>query len=271
VIDEALPGDIQAWEELVVVKLGGTTVADNDPVLAEVAAAVGRRSLVLVHGGGKRLNDWLARLDVKSRFEDGLRVTDDGTLEVALAVFGGLVNGELVAALSRVGVPAVGLTGIDGGLLVAERAVGLGRVARVVGARPAPLYALIAGGLLPVVAPLALDEGGVICNVNADEVAAGLAGAMSARLVLLTDTDGVLDAAGQPLATLDELSAEQLMAEGVIRDGMLPKVRGALAALRSGATEVVIADGRAPRALARALDHEGFGTRIRLASADVEA
>ncbi|HEY7599985.1 MAG TPA: hypothetical protein VH741_08660, partial [Candidatus Limnocylindrales bacterium] len=144
-------------------------------------------------------------------------------------------------------------------------------VAQVVGARPAPIYALLAAGLVPVIAPLALDEQGVICNVNADEAAAGLAGAMGARLVLLTDTDGVLDARGRRLATLDELTAEQLMTERVIRDGMLPKVRGALAALRSGAPEAVIADGRAADALSRALDDAGFGTRLRHSPGEAEA
>lgn len=259
----SLPPDLQAWEELVVVKLGGTTLADNEPVLAEVAAATSRRRLLLVHGGGRRLTEWLERLGIESRFEDGLRVTDDAALEAALAVYGGLVNGELVATLNRLGVAAVGLTGIDGGLLVAQRDERLGRVARVVGARPAPIWALVAGGLVPVVAPLALDEGGAICNVNADEVAAGLAAALDARLVLLTDTDGVLDGAGRRLAELDELAAEQLIADGAVRDGMLPKVRGALAALRGGAPEVVIADGRAERALDRALNDDGFGTRVR--------
>jgi acetylglutamate kinase len=254
---------MEAWEELVVVKLGGTTLAENAAVLEDVARQRDRRSLVLVHGGGNRLSDWLTRLGIESRFEAGRRITDDAALEVALAVFGGLVNGELVAALNRAGVPAVGLTGIDGGLLAGRRLPGLGRVARVVGASPAPLYALLAAGLMPVVAPLALDDDGAICNVNADEVAAGLAGALGARLVLLTDTEGVLDARGRRVPLLDELTAEQLMTEGVIRDGMLPKVRGALAALRLGATEVVIADGRASRAVGRALADETFGTRLR--------
>lgn len=255
--------DVLAWEELVVVKLGGTTLADNEPVLREVVDARARRSVVLVHGGGRRLSEWLGRLGIESRFENGLRVTDDAALDAALAIYGGLVNGELVAALNRLKAPAVGMTGIDGGLLVTERAAQLGRVARVVGARPGPLYALLAGGLLPVIAPLALDEEGVICNVNADEAAAGLAGALNARLVLLTDTDGVLDAQGRSIPALDERAAEQLMSEGTIRDGMVPKVRGALAALRSGAPEVVIADGRAAGALSRALADGAFGTRLR--------
>ena len=267
-IDEPLPGDLQAWEELVVVKLGGTTLDAGAALLADIARAAERRSLVLVHGGGKRLTEWLERLGIESRFEDGRRVTDDDALDAALAILGGLVNGELVATLNRAGLRAVGLTGIDGGLLAAMRVERLGRVARVSGANPSVLYALIAGGLLPVVAPLALDEDGVICNVNADEAAAGLAGALGVRLVLLTDTHGVLDGRGGTLPELDELSAEQLITEGVISGGMVPKVEGALAALRSGAPEVVIADGRQRGALGRALDDPAFGTRLRGAGAD---
>ncbi|HUG48264.1 MAG TPA: acetylglutamate kinase [Candidatus Limnocylindria bacterium] len=249
--------------ELTVLKLGGTTLAEQRATLAEVAALSAERQLVVVHGGGKRLTDWLERLSVESRFEGGLRVTDDDGLEVALAVLGGLVNGELVAALRAAGADAVGLTGVDGGLLVGRRNPSLGRVATVTGARPTLVYALLAGRLLPVVAPLALDESGVICNVNADDAAAGLAGALHARLVLLTDVDGVRDAAGRPLRSLDELAVEQLITDGVIHGGMLPKVRGALAVLRSGGSEVVIADGGQPEAVRRALDDPDFGTRIR--------
>jgi acetylglutamate kinase len=251
--------------ELVVVKLGGTTLAEEHDTLAGVVEAATRYALVLVHGGGKRLTDWLTKLDVETRFEGGLRVTDDAALEVALAVLGGLVNGELVAELQRLGAPAVGLTGADGGLLVAERMPRLGRVGRVVGARPTALYALLAADQLPVVAPLALDETGEIVNVNADEAAAGLAGALGGRLILLTDTDGVHDRGGRTIAQLDELSAEQLISEGVISGGMIPKVTAALAVLRSGGSEVVIADGRETDALQRALDDPTFGTHLRLA------
>jgi len=261
--------DLQAWEELVVVKLGGTTLVaggeNGAGMLDDISAARRRRSLVLVHGGGNRLTEWLERLGVESRFVDGRRVTDEQSLEAAIAVFAGLVNTELVAQLNVVGLPAVGLTGIDGRLLSARRSPQLGRVGRVEGASPSLVYALLAGGNLPVVAPLALDERGEVCNVNADEVAAALAGALGARLVLLTDTDGVLDSDGQPLRELDELAAQQLMAESVIRGGMVPKVEGALAALRSGAGEVVIADGRAAGAVGRALDDPSFGTRLRRA------
>lgn len=248
--------------DLIVVKLGGTTLAEEHATLADVARVSGRHAVVIVHGGGKRLTDWMARLGLEARFEAGRRVTDDDALELALAVLGGIVNGELVAELQRLGVPAVGLTGIDGRLLDARRVARLGRVARVVGARPQPVYALLAAGLVPVVAPLALDEDDVICNVNADEAAAGLAGALGATLVLLTDTDGVRSADGRKIDRIDELAAEQLISEGVISGGMVPKVEGALAALRSGGLEVIIADGRQPGALAAALEDPTFGTRV---------
>jgi acetylglutamate kinase len=200
---------------------------------------------------------------VQSRFEEGRRVTDDDALEVALAVLGGLVNGELVAELQRLGAPGVGLTGVDGGLLVAERIPELGRVGRVTGARPSVLYALLAAGQLPVIAPLALDQGGEIVNVNADEAAGGLASALGTRLILLTDTDGVLNREGKRIDRLTELEAEQLISEGVIEGGMLPKVNAALAVLRSGGSEVVIADGRATNAVERAVSGAAFGTSMR--------
>ncbi len=250
-------------DELIVVKLGGTTLAEQRVTLAEVAGLSKERKMLLVHGGGRRLTDWLERLGIESRFAEGLRVTDDRALEAALAVLGGLVNGELVAALRALGADAVGLTGVDGGLLVGRRNAALGRVVTVTGARPTAIYALLAANLLPVVAPLALDEKDVICNVNADDAAAGLAGALQARLILLTDIDGVRDADGALIPQLDESTAERLIGEGAIHGGMVPKVRGALAVLRSGGSEVVIADGGQPEAVRRALEDREFGTRIR--------
>ncbi len=246
----------------IVVKLGGETLAEQHAALDGVAEEARRRQLVVVHGGGKRLSGWLDRLGVQSRFEDGRRVTDDEALSVAVAVLRGLVNAELVATLQRQGVAAVGLSGLDGALLAAERVPGLGRVGRVVGARPKLLEDLLREGYLPVVAPIALDEGGEICNVNADEVAAGLAAALGGRLVLLSDTDGVRDANGARIATLQATAAEELIAQGVISGGMIPKVRGAQAALAAGGRDAVIADGRARGGLARALDDPGHGTHL---------
>jgi acetylglutamate kinase len=249
--------------ELLVIKLGGTTLAEQESVLREAAAVAATRDVVLVHGGGKRLSAWLERLGIESHFADGLRVTDDVALEVALAVFRGVINTELVAALRGMGADAVGISGVDGGLLIAERVPELGRVATVTGARPAVLYALWAAGKVPVVAPLALDEAGVICNVNADDVAAGLAGGLHARLVLLTDTDGVRDAKGNRVPMLDAARAESLIDTGVISGGMVPKVRSSLLALSWVGAEAVIVDGAAPDAISRALDDPSFGTRLR--------
>ena len=161
-----------------VVKLGGTTIAEERDVLAEIAELAASRPIVVVHGGGKRLTDWLARLGVESRFEGGLRVTDDATLEVALAVLGGVINGELVAALRGLGADAVGLRGLDGGMIHGSRAAHLGRVIDQPIAEPGLIATLLDAGRLPVVAPIGLDEDGTICNVNADDAAAALAAAL---------------------------------------------------------------------------------------------
>ncbi|MBF6606203.1 MAG: acetylglutamate kinase [Chloroflexi bacterium] len=249
--------------EILVVKLGGTTIADQAQVLAEVATIARRRPVVLVHGGGRRITEWLERLGVPSRFEGGLRVTDAQALEVAAAVLRGVVNSELVSGLRDLGVDAVGLSGVDGGLLIAERVAGMGLVAHVVGLRRDLLDAILVADQVPVVAPLARDEQGVVCNVNADDVAAGIAAGLGARqLVLLTDVDGVRDADGRRLETLTVAEAEELIASGVIGGGMVPKIRAALGALGWSEAEAVIADSSAPAALERALADPTFGTRI---------
>lgn len=249
--------------ETVVIKLGGTTIAEQAQVLDEVAAIARRRPVILVHGGGKRLTEWLDRMGVVSQWRGGLRVTDAASLEVAAAVLRGVINSELVSGLRALGVDAVGLSGVDGGLLIAERIEELGFVARVVGLRRDLLDALMVAGQVPVVAPLARDEDGIVCNVNADDVAAGLAAGIGARqLVLLTDVDGVRDEAGRKLDTLTAAEAQSLIAAGVIAGGMVPKVRAALGALAWEGTEAIIADGSAPNALARALDDPTFGTRL---------
>jgi len=249
--------------EILVIKLGGTTIADQRQVLDEIAAVARKRPIVLVHGGGKRISEWLERLGVPSTFEGGLRVTDAAALEVAAAVLRGVVNSELVAGLRDLGVDAVGLSGVDGGLLIAERIPGMGLVAHVVGLRRDLLDSLLVGGQVPVVAPLARDEGGLVCNVNADDVAAGIAAGLGARqLVLLTDVDGVRDADGRRLDSLTIGEAEALIEAGTIAGGMVPKIRAALAALGWDGAEAIIADGAAPNALARALDDPTFGTRL---------
>jgi len=249
--------------EILVVKLGGTTISDQQQVLEEVAVVARQRPVVLVHGGGRRITEWLERLGVPSRFEGGLRVTDPAALEVAAAVLRGVVNSELVAGLRGIGVDAVGLSGVDGGLLISERIPELGLVARVVGLRRDLLDAILVGGQVPVVAPLARDEDGIVCNVNADDAAAGIAAGLGARqLVLMTDVDGVRDAEGRRLDTLTVGEAEALIESGVINGGMVPKIRAALAAVTWEGSEAIIADSSAERALERSLGEPTFGTRI---------
>ena len=249
--------------EIVVVKLGGTTLADQQQVLEEVAAVARKRPVVLVHGGGKRMTEWLERLGVPTRFEGGLRVTDPAALEVAAAVLRGVVNSELVAALRDVGCDAVGLSGVDGGLLIGERLPDVGLVAHVTGIRRDLLDSLLVADQVPVVAPLARDEQGVVCNVNADDAAAGIAAGLGARqLVLLTDVDGVRDASGTKLDSITVAEAEALIADGTISGGMVPKVAAALAALAWDDAEAIIADGSASGALVRALEDPTFGTRV---------
>ena len=192
--------------------------------------------MVLVHGGGKRITEWLERLGVPSRFEGGLRVTDAASLEVAAAVLRGVVNSELVAGLRDLGRRcrrAVRGRWRPARSPSASRSSGL--VARVVGLRRDLLDAILVGGQVPVVAPLARDADGIVCNVNADDVAAGIAAGLGARqLVLLTDVDGVRDADGRRLDTLTVAEADHLIETGVIGGGMVPKIRAALGALGLG-------------------------------------
>ena len=250
--------------DIVVVKLGGTTISEQQDTLREIAEERRRRPIVVVHGGGKRLTSWLEGMGAESHFDAGLRVTDEAALEVALAVLGGVVNGELVAALRGSGADAVGMRGLDGGTISGEHSERLGRVIPDPTTDPSLLRELLDTGRLPVVAPLGLDLAGRICNVNADDAAASISAALGGQLVLMTDTDGVRGADGERIAELTATQAEHLIDEGVIAGGMVPKVRCALRAIgkHSAADRAVIVDGRATAALTRALGHDS-GTGFR--------
>ncbi|MEX1336128.1 MAG: acetylglutamate kinase [Candidatus Limnocylindrales bacterium] len=250
----------------VTVKLGGTTIAEQQDVLREIADERRARPVVVVHGGGKRLTEWLERLGVKSHWNNGRRVTDEATLEVFLAVISGVINAELIEALMAFGARAVGARGIDDGMIRGPRAEGLDRVISEPVADASMLRVLLDAGYLPVVTPMGLDPGGRICNVNADDAAAAVSASLGGELVLLTDTDGVRGADGERIPELTPPEAARLIDEGVIAGGMVPKVGSALRALAEGslAERALIADGRIPRALHRAL-HEGAGTGFRLA------
>lgn len=249
---------------LVVVKLGGTTIAEQEQVLDQVAELARARPVLVVHGGGKRVTDWLDRLGIPTRFEEGLRVTDAPSLEVTAAVLRGSMNVELVAALRARGCDAIGLSGVDGGILAGRRLPGKGLVATVTGVHVELLRALLSRGHVPVIAPLAADEDGHVCNVNADDAAAGLARGLGAeRLLLLTDVDGIRDAAGARIPLIGAAEAEQLIASGVIAGGMVPKVRAAVRGLADvPGAQAVIADGAGADALQRALGDPNVGTRI---------
>jgi acetylglutamate kinase len=240
---------------LVVYKVGGPAL--EDPTLAgALAEEVRRGPALLVHGGGRHVDRMLRALGIESRFVGGRRETSPAAMEVVEMVLSGVVNKSLAAGLTQAGLPAVGLSGRDAGLIRARLEPGLGRVGTPEEVRPEVLRALLRSGLLPVVSPVSNGPAGEAVNVNADEAALGLALALgAASLVYLSDVDGVR-INGRSVPSLDAGEAERFIGDGTIADGMTLKVRAALEASRAGVSEVVIA-GKA-RLVA------GFaGTRVR--------
>lgn len=228
----------------VVLKIGGSVAGQDDAAISLVAALHdGGLPLVVVHGGGPLIGEWSTRAGLESRFVRGLRVTDAATRDVAVAVLAGVVNTALVARLIAKGVPAVGLSGVDGGMLRAEREPDLGEVGRITMVDSSLLDDLVAAGRLPVVAPaaLAIDDGAVL-NVNADSAAGALAAGLGARLLaFVTDVPGVRGSDGKVIATLDRERAKTLVEDGTIEGGMLPKVEACLVAASSGCRAAIVA------------------------------
>jgi acetylglutamate kinase len=278
---EALPFMREHQGRSIVVKYGGAAM-DKTGLAASFAEdvallqSVGIRP-VIVHGGGPAVTTMSARLGIETRFVDGLRVTDAETLDVATMVLAGKLNTEVVASLVSGGVDAVGLSGVDGRMLLAQKQEGpdLGFVGEVVHVDVAVIEALLAKRFVPVVASIAVDETGQAYNVNADVVASELAVALGAeKLVYLNDVPGVIGASGD---LLSELSAEQcleiLAADGVVEGGMIPKLESAVRALRAGVGRVHLVDGRVEHSMVLELfTPEGVGTMIAPdASANPEA
>ncbi len=228
----------------VVLKVGGSVAAELAAHADLVAALSDRgRAVVVVHGGGPAVGEWSAKLGLPSRFVRGLRVTDEPTRDVALAVLAGLVNARLVSALVAKGVPAVGLSGIDGGMLRAEREdAELGLVGRVTLVDSSLVEELLADGRVPVIAPAAIDvKGGELLNVNADTAAGAIAASVGARLLaFITDVPGVRDRNGKVLAHLDLERAKALIDDGTIEGGMLPKVEACLIAAQAGCRAAIV-------------------------------
>jgi acetylglutamate kinase len=247
------------------IKLGGALLDDRgsrERLAAEIAKLPGQ--VVVVHGGGKQMNRFLAERGVESRFVNGLRVTTPEILDAVLKVFAGTVNAELVSAFRAAGARPVGLTGLDAGLVDAVPLdPDLGHVGRPVQCNARLLELLTANGYLPVVACLAGDPGGAMYNVNGDQMASACAAAFGAeKLVFLTDVDGVRDGSGNTLATLTAGQARGLIREGVANGGMQAKLEAAMGALAGGAGEIHIAPGARPGAVGRLLNGEAVGTRL---------
>jgi len=256
--------------EIIVAKIGGSTLGSYDTALADVVE-LQRRGLrpVVVHGGGSLISEWLALHNLPTRFEGGLRVTDEESLKVVVAVLAGLVNKRIVASLCSLGGAAVGLSGADGGLMgtrLADQRLGL--VGEVTGVEVAVLATLWHSGLIPVIAPIGVLWDGErptaqLVNVNADEVAGSVAAAIdgACRLVFLTDVPGIQLDNDRIAARLEPAEAVNLIESGVIRGGMIPKVRACLRAAQEGARTLIV-DGRVEHALVRAIEGNMPGTTI---------
>ena len=281
VLAEALPYIQHFHGRTIVIKFGGNAMTDEslkrsfarDVVLMKLVGM----NPVVVHGGGPQIGHLLDRIGKKSEFVEGLRVTDSETIDVVEMVLGGLVNKDIVALINAHGGRAVGLSGKDGGLIRARKLVlrkegasdedeivELGFVGEIESINPAVVDTLDKGDFIPVIAPIGTGEDGKTYNINADTVAGKLAITLGAeKLILLTNTPGVLDQQGELLTGLSESRVQELIQEGVITGGMLPKVRCALDAVSGGVRTATISDGRVPHAtLLETLTDQGVGTQI---------
>jgi acetylglutamate kinase len=282
VIAEALPYIQRFWDKTVVIKYGGNAM--TDPVLKAAFARdvvllklVGLNPVV-VHGGGPQIEDLLRRVGKKGEFIQGMRVTDAETMELVEMVLGGQVNKEIVNLINQAGGKAVGLTGKDGRFIRAKKlmmeslekpgdVIDIGQVGEITKIDPSLISFLDSGDFIPVIAPIGVGSEGETYNINADVVAGKLAEVLKAeKLVLLTNTPGVLDKAGNLLTGLTPKKIDALVADGTLSGGMLPKISSALDAARSGVKSVHIIDGRVEHALLlEIMTDQGVGTLIQSA------
>ena len=280
ILAEALPYIRRFHGKTIVIKYGGNAMTDehlkqcfaHDVVLLKLVGM----NPVVVHGGGPQIDDLLKRLGKQGVFVQGMRVTDRETMDVVEMVLGGTVNKEIVNLINHHGGRAVGLTGKDGGLIrarkmlvpdkdKAESWIDIGQVGEIESIDPRIVSLLDSADFIPVVAPIGAGENGETYNINADLVAGKLAEVLKAeKLIVLTNTAGVLDKAGNLLTGLTARRIDELFADGTISGGMLPKISAALDAARSGVKSVHIIDGRVEHAvLLEILTDQGVGTLIR--------
>jgi len=280
ILAEALPYIQRFHGKTIVVKFGGNAMTD-EVLKADFARDVVLLKLVgmnpvVVHGGGPQIETALARLGMKGTFVQGMRVTDAATMDVVEMVLGGQVNKEVVELINQAGGKAVGLTGQDGAFIRARKLmlppektddpkIDIGQVGEIDSIDPLVIAALEQSGFIPVVAPIATGADGTTYNINADLVAGKLAEILRAeKLIVLTNTPGVLDKSGKLLTGLTPKKIDELVAKGVISGGMLPKIGSVLDAARAGVKSCHIIDGRVPHALLlEVLTDEGVGTVIR--------
>ncbi len=270
VLTAALPYIQEYTDKIVLVKYGGNAMINEElknSVMRDIVllSLIGVK-VVLVHGGGPEISDLLRRVGKQSEFVGGLRVTDEETSEIVQMVLAGKINKSLVGKLELLGGKAVGLSGMDGHMLKAVPvSKELGYVGEITEINTQPILDMLEKGYIPVVSSLAFGEDGHVYNVNADTAAACLAGSLKAEcLISMTDIAGVLRNKDDPASLIPRINvseAPQLMAEGVISGGMIPKVECCIEAIRRGVKKVFILDGRIPHAiLIEILTDEGIGT-----------
>ncbi len=280
ILAEALPYIQRFHGKTIVVKYGGNAMADEklkesfarDVVLLKLVGM----NPVIVHGGGPQIDELLRRVGKKGEFVQGMRVTDAETMDIVEMVLGGQVNKEIVHLINRHGGAAVGLTGKDGGFIRAKKLmvrgpgesgpmIDIGQVGEVDAIDPKVVQTLFAGGFIPVIAPIGFGSRGESYNINSDLVAGKVAEILKAeKLVVLTNTAGVLDKNGNLLTGLTAKKVDELFADGTIHGGMLPKIGSALDAVKNGVNTCHIIDGRVAHALLlEILTSEGVGTLIR--------
>jgi acetylglutamate kinase len=280
ILAEALPYIRRFHGKTIVVKFGGNAMVDaalqasfaRDVVLLKLVGM----DPVVVHGGGPQIEQLLKQLGIRSEFVQGMRVTDAATMDVVEMVLGGAVNKDIVTLINQAGGRAVGLTGQDGAFIRARKLLmpsrekpaellDIGQVGEIESIDPGVIDSLEQGGFIPVVAPIGVGADGLSYNINADLVAGKLAEVLHAeKLVLLTNTPGVLDEQGKLLTGVTPRQIDAMVAAGTLSGGMLPKIASALEAARAGVKSVHIIDGRVPHALLlEVLTDQGVGTLIR--------
>ena len=270
ILVQALPYIQKYYDQIVVVKYGGNAMIDENlkktvmrdlVLLAQIGVKV-----VLVHGGGPEITETLAKMNIESKFVDGLRVTDREQIDVVQMVLAGKVNKDLVALIGSAGGKAVGLCGIDGGMIEARPvSKALGYVGEVVSVDTKPVLDALKAGYIPVISSLGFDKEGNVYNINADTAASRIAGELKASsFINMTDIKGILENPADENSLIREVNASEaleLIRDGVISGGMIPKVKCCVEAIRRGVKKVFIIDGRVPHAiLIEVLSDEGIGT-----------